>query len=164
MAIPAQSKLIRDLAAERDIDPERRREILERLDEGRVAPSLASAWIERLLTKPVLGAAIPAGRYAIVTPDELGQVDEIRFYEVDRPERGKWAGAVFVSQHSGPDSWPVRGSAKASVLQSISLDPAGACALYGREIGSCGVCGLRLTNEESRRLGIGPVCREKRGW
>lgn len=32
--------------------------------------------------------------------------------------------------------------------------------LFGREIGRCGVCGKTLTDETSRRLGIGPVCRD----
>lgn len=29
---------------------------------------------------------------------------------------------------------------------------------YGQELGSCGICGRTLTDEESRRTGIGPVC------
>ena len=32
--------------------------------------------------------------------------------------------------------------------------------LFGREIGRCGVCGKTLTDETSRALGIGPVCRD----
>jgi hypothetical protein len=32
---------------------------------------------------------------------------------------------------------------------------------YGKELGRCGVCDMPLTNEESRELGIGPVCRAK---
>lgn len=31
--------------------------------------------------------------------------------------------------------------------------------LYGQEIGQCGRCGKPLTDEESRRCGIGPTCR-----
>lgn len=31
---------------------------------------------------------------------------------------------------------------------------------YGREIGRCGICNRTLTDEESRRIGIGPVCRK----
>jgi hypothetical protein len=32
---------------------------------------------------------------------------------------------------------------------------------YGREWGVCFVCGRQLENEESVRLGIGPICRER---
>ena len=37
-------------------------------------------------------------------------------------------------------------------------------AAFGKLYGSCMICGLTLTNEESIELGIGPVCREKMGW
>lgn len=42
------------------------------------------------------------------------------------------------------------------------LDPEQA-ARFGQVYGWCGICGRTLTNEESKKLGIGPICRDKAG-
>ena len=87
-----------------------------------------------------------------------GAEGQLRFYHVDRPTEGRWAGYVFVSQQAGDDLYPVKGHARARVLLAISVDPAAASRRYGRELGVCGVCGRTLTDPESRAAGIGPVC------
>src|SRR5690606_38406913 len=85
----------------RDIPQDKRDALRSRVLDGTVTKRLASTWIERLLSKPVLRSvprglpdadAVPAGRYALRSED--GQ--RISFYRVDRPEEGKWAGWVFV--------------------------------------------------------------------
>jgi hypothetical protein len=48
-------------------------------------------------------------------------------------------------------------------IEAIKVDPKGAMRLYGQEIGQCGKCHRPLTDETSRREGIGPECR-KRGF
>lgn len=48
-------------------------------------------------------------------------------------------------------------------LVAAAGDPLTAAVRYGRETGSCSCCGKELTNKESIRLGIGPICREKFG-
>jgi hypothetical protein len=50
-----------------------------------------------------------------------------------------------------------------AVLLEAAADPLTAAIRYGRETGSCSCCGRDLTNKESIRLGIGPICREKFG-
>lgn len=50
-----------------------------------------------------------------------------------------------------------------AVLFEAAADPLTAAIRYGRETGSCSCCGRDLTNAESIRLGIGPICREKFG-
>ena len=50
-----------------------------------------------------------------------------------------------------------------AVLLEAAADPLTAAVKYGRETGSCSCCGRDLTNAESIRLGIGPICREKFG-
>jgi hypothetical protein len=50
-----------------------------------------------------------------------------------------------------------------NVLQRILFDPKSAAIRYGQEIGVCADCGRQLTNEESRKAGIGPVCAHKWG-
>lgn len=52
---------------------------------------------------------------------------------------------------------------QARVLECIA-DPAAAARAYGLETGICSCCGAELTNEESKRLGIGPICRAKWGF
>lgn len=104
-------------------------------------------------------AAVPAGRYAVDTSEGL------RFYQVDRPTEGQWAGFTFVSRLSGPDALPVKDAkARTQVLFLIAMDVKAATLRYGKEIGSCGICGVRLTTKESRDFGIGPKCRKRLGW
>lgn len=110
--------------------------------------------------KPVtVTETVPSGRYAIQF------ADSVKFYKVDNVTEGKWAGRTFVKHIAGEDEHAVRNqSQRASVLKAIAVDPEHASKLYGREIGSCGVCGRQLTDQASREVGIGPVCREKQGW
>lgn len=90
-----------------------------------------------------LAALVAPGGYAT----EVGGV--LRFFVVQVGER--------VAEQRGGDLYPLGGKDRAEALDAIRADPA-ARARYGREIGSCGVCGRALTNGESRALGIGPVC------
>lgn len=128
---------------------------------------------------------IPSGGYAL---EESKRVEywgpsrphgiwerHVTFWRVDRPEGGRWAGWLFLSRQEGPNRVAAGGlrpngtpTAKnetllrvLDVLKKIAADPFGSAQLYGRELGVCGVCGSELTNDESRALGIGPVCREK---
>lgn len=103
---------------------------------------------------------IPAGRYAVENAEGV-----LRFYEVDRPEPpSRWAGRTFVSVLASDERHPVKGEGGRAVLAKIAEDPRSAMLRYGHEIGACGRCGKLLTDEESRRIGIGPVCIGKLGW
>lgn len=98
-------------------------------------------------------ATVPAGRYAI-------EVDGVvKFYRVDRPTEGTYAGRVFVKVQAGDDMhrlpWPVQ----VATLNAIAEVGAKEASIrYGRELGVCGRCGRTLTDEESRAAGIGPIC------
>jgi hypothetical protein len=101
---------------------------------------------------------IPAGHYAVKS---LTGNNDLDFYRVDRPQEGRWAGRTFVKRIIGgnPDE-QVRGKIARQALEAIqNAGPEEAMALYGREIGQCGKCNRHLTDEKSRALGIGPVCR-----
>jgi hypothetical protein len=102
---------------------------------------------------------VPAGRYAIEFSDG------IKFYVVDRPTEGRWAGYTFVKVQASDELYPVRNpKQREGILLEIAVDPQAAMLRYGREIGKCGHCNRTLTNAESRALGIGPVCRGRMGW
>lgn len=105
---------------------------------------------------PDLEAQVPAGRYAIATPNG------VRFYRVDKPSKGNWKGWTFVKVQASDDLHPVRSVAqRTDVLRAIAIDPRAASERYGRELGVCGVCGRTLTDEASRARGIGPICESK---
>lgn len=98
---------------------------------------------------------IPEGRYAVNDPTD----GTLKFYQVDKPTKGKWAGWVFLSVFASDERFPIRDRSKKDlILATIAQDSKGAMARYGLELGICGRCGRTLTDETSRALGIGPVC------
>ncbi len=109
-----------------------------------------------------IGATVPVGRYAL--QNQGGGANSIQFYHVERPDKGRWAGKTFVKQQLGPAVERLPMAQQRAALLRISADPVGASQLYGRKLGVCGVCGLALTNEDSRAYGIGPVCRKNMGY
>lgn len=85
-----------------------------------------------------------------------------KFYWVDRPVEGRWAGYTFLKIQASDDLHSIRHlGTVADVLEAFASDVAGALARYGHELGACGVCGRTLTDAESRGRGIGPVCYSK---
>jgi hypothetical protein len=100
---------------------------------------------------------VPEGRYAADIDGEL------RFFRVQRPTEGKWAGYTFVDAQASDDYHPIRNRAhREQVLNAIGADPEAAGVRYGRELGACCRCGRTLTSEWRTR-GIGPEC-VKKGW
>lgn len=104
---------------------------------------------------------VPPGRYAVENKQ-----GELRFYivrENNHPRFKKYR-KVFV-QASDNEHFIKDRFAKQSILEAILAAGIEIATLrYGLELGVCGVCGRTLTDEDSRALGIGPICREKTGW
>lgn len=163
-----QSTFIRTLIAEKAIGSltTEQRAYLARIQGDEVDPTVAQASriIEALLAlAPVAGRGgslgalpavnVPAGRYA------LDSDDGVKFYIVDRPTEGRWAGRTFVSALASDEKYPIRNAeSRAAILAAIAEDPHGAMIRFGHEIGCCGRCGRTLTDETSREMGIGPEC------
>jgi hypothetical protein len=102
--------------------------------------------------------SIKPGRYAVEIDGTL------KFYKIDTPTEGRWAGRTFVSVQASDELYPVRNrTAREEILAVIAVDPEAAMRRYGQEIGRCGHCNRTLTDETSRRNGIGPICADK-GW
>lgn len=101
---------------------------------------------------------IPRGSYAINTADEPSRINDLTFFKLWVGDHGGWKLYVLASDNEYPAVNP------AAALEKIGQNPAEAAANYGRHIGSCGICGRTLTNDESRARGIGPVCAENWGW
>jgi thiol-disulfide isomerase/thioredoxin len=114
--------------------------------------------LEREAAKAIGIAGLREGRYAIVVDGDY------RFYRLEAGT-GKWTGAVFVVREVSDDQdLKIYGKEAFIIKQRIALDPQEAMLAYGRELKRCGHCGRNLRNPESRRLGIGPVCRAAMGW
>lgn len=135
----------------------------------------ASAFIEYALGMPEKDRTpevanqdeIPAGLYAL--PNNVLNGDQsdndISFFRVDRPTEGKWAGYTFVTRQVSDEFLRMSRRQQDEAKQAIrEFGFEAATRLYGLELGVCGVCGRTLTNAESRAGGIGPVCRQNRGW
>jgi hypothetical protein len=179
MVSEPQVKFILGLIQERDLAslaPEQI-EWLDAFDAGtQCSRRKASDIITKLLTlplKPKTAARenrtedlpeLPAGRYAVNNED-----GELRFYVLDKPTQGRWAGYTFLSVQASDEKYPIKGfAAKKTIMEKIAEDPQAAMNRYGEEIGRCGVCNRTLTNQDSRARGIGPICaakyREDYGW
>lgn len=109
----------------------------------------------------VVGAGpnrVPRGRYALDTSGHPNFINNTTFFKLWVGARNGWK--VFVQASDDEfevDFW----DKKRWVIEAIAKAPEESMALYGRELGKCGMCGRTLTNDESRELGIGPVCRSK---
>lgn len=177
----AQANFLRSLATEREIDAEAKTAILARLDDktdprypdGLLTKRRASEFIGRLKDRPkAKGQELPNrraeatdfpkvadGRYALREADGV-----VRFYKVDCPTEGRWAGRCFLSIQASDELHAIKSlGRKREVLGAIAADPIAALKLYGQELGKCGHCGRTLTDETSRAFGIGPVCRDHLG-
>lgn len=100
---------------------------------------------------------VPEGKYAVENGDGT-----LRFYGVDRPTEGKWAGFTFLAVWASDETFPIKNrETKTAILAEIACDPKAAMLRFGMEIGKCGHCGRTLTDASSRAAGIGPVCAAK---
>ena len=96
------------------------------------------------------------GRYAITIGDKL------RFFHINAPTKGKWVGFTFVKEFlGGGQKFNIRNRETRNQILGAIANDSKALARYGQELGFCGICGRELTDEVSRAIGIGPVCREK---
>lgn len=101
-----------------------------------------------------------AGSYGVKTPGDEFKNDVTFFKVWINEEYGRgWGVQMYVSD----DTSRVRLSLDTQLwaLKKIAKNPEKASRRFGLEFKRCGVCGRGLTNDLSRALGIGPVCRER---
>lgn len=119
-------------------------------------------------TKPLGGnidtvaKQVPEGRYAVET-------DVVRFYQVDKPAQGKWAGFTFVNQLVGSvGNWqriPVKKLLlKLELLKTIAENPEESARLFGQKSKHCGYCMSPLSKDRSRASGYGETCASNHGF
>jgi hypothetical protein len=135
---------------------------------GQLTSAKASLMIDLLKAQPwkaqtaTQSPQVAEGRYAL--RNVPGYDNTVAFFHVSRPTEGKWTGRTFVDQYRSDEELPVRGEGARKVLELIAADPKAAMILFGQETETCGHCGRRLTDDDSRAKGIGPVCGAKLGW
>jgi hypothetical protein len=169
-ATPNQQDFIVKLLKERDgFTLEFAARVEEALKTNELPKSKASEIIDFLLAKPMRAGTstatgnapypkVPAGHYAVTSATGNNDLD---FFRVDSPTEGKWKGYSFVKRVvGGHPEYDVKGATAKTALEAIVAAGVDASAkLYGTKIGRCYVCNRTLTDELSRSLGIGPVCR-----
>lgn len=175
-----QEAFIKKLADERHMDPDAKNRLLQLVDSGTMPTWQASQTIDWLMRQPLRTTPVaafsstpqsyspsryqplpevPEGRFAVEHEGTL------KFFIVDKPTEGKWAGRTFVKVQASDLEYPIKNPDKRlEILNLIAVDPQGAMLRYGKELGHCGHCGRTLTNEESRERGIGPICAAGLGW
>jgi hypothetical protein len=122
---------------------------LPKLRMSQVIEQLRELPWEKKGSKGSVKSDVPDGRYAVEKDDGT-----LMFYSVKAGHS-----RIFVDVWASDARWPVNSSSERSrILKAIKADP-DAGPRFGREIGRCYVCGRTLTDETSRALGIGPVCR-----
>jgi hypothetical protein len=171
-ASDAQARFITTLLADRAVPEALATATAEALASGTLSVGEASEAItllkqlprdwDKALCRPTSGGkpaapapTVAAGHYAVADADGV-----LKFYRVDCPTGGRWAGYTFVKVQASDDFFAVRGEAARAVLAAIAGD-SDAGPRYGREIGRCYRCNRTLTDAVSRSLGIGPDCRSK---
>lgn len=130
----------------------------------REASDLLSALNQCPLKPPVdLYPNVPEGKYAI--QHDSGEVE---FWEVNRPQEGKWKGYTFPSHIvGGVGDWQRMRSPRATIdhaMEIIASDPIKAASLFGYKTRSCGRCASPLSTVRSRAAGYGESCAAKVGW
>lgn len=177
MVSEAQAKWIIDIAERPSVTAEMKASLATRLEQGfakyagsqfitnykdtpkaeRVSAAKAEAIAPGASTEEIeRSEEVPAGRYAIRTDGV------VKFYKLDRPTEGRWAGYVFLKVQASDDMYPIRNRVERDrIIAEIGKDTLAAEQLYGQELGKCSRCGRTLTDETSRAYGIGPDCRNK---
>lgn len=144
----------------RDEEREKQREATKA-----AAPVIAGEGFDRML------AAFASARASGLKRPKL-RIDEFTFALAGETSKyagralfvklnGIYMGRIDLTGHWFPS--PQSSEVVSEKVKQICSDPLAAAVMHGKQTGHCSCCGLELTNEESVRLGIGPICREKWG-
>lgn len=123
-----------------------------------------AVWAEwRALAAELVALGGQHGARFAVDTDE-GATNGTAFWWIVPGRDGRYWLRQLIGGHDNPVRVRMSPEAQLAVARKIMADPKEAMLRYGRELGRCGHCFRTLTNDESRSLGIGPVCRRGKGW
>lgn len=141
-------------------------------EKTKVTESVSAHREQKGKVPPELLKLVEPGRYAV----RADAAHPYTFIRVSHPKTGNYKDAIKVqTQHADRLSapklviWP---SGKVSLYDVTIEDPLllvvadrqGAARAYAKELGRCARCGVELTDEQSRRYGIGPECIKHWPW
>ncbi len=118
------------------------------------------------VTKPdykvadALAMTVPAGLYALPRREASAAGNTVTFFKV-HPFRGGRRIVQLLGSIGAFSERPLPVQHQIFALTHIAEDAKAAAVLFGRETATCGMCGSPLTNEASRKAGIGPKCARK---
>lgn len=119
-----------------------------------------SRFIQAMLEQPRLETVsfgdfpeVAAGKYALRNED-----GDVKFYQVAKIlHEGK--PRLVYNLIGAPGEFLRRRLYRADgVMAKIAADPKAAFALFGQEVGQCGVCSSPLTQKHTRERGVGDIC------
>lgn len=172
-ATPRQRVFIENLMAERSFSTE--------TDVVINSPSEASSFIKTLLKTPkkleteqdseLLQAlsSIPKSKYAIpLSETSLDLVEEVINSEYLFVEVREYQKTLQLRRLTGSVGSFVRSRLSISdsllILSAIASNPYKYARLFGEVYACCGKCGAELTDDTSRSMFLGPVCRKSFGF
>lgn len=120
-----------------------------------MTPKLSYAEVDAMVNK------VAPGRYALRRAQATEAGNTVTFFKVFETRRGNRI--VQLVANGGMDYSEQTLSLKLQwhAARHIAEDRIAALELYGQETGTCGDCGRALSDETSRRIGRGPICRSK---
>lgn len=126
---------------------------------GSVVAFLRAARDRGLRFPKVAFLAPGGGELRLVLAGDASRNPGAVYVKVDGEYRGLVApdGTVRGSREAGAGSLSLNGELQ-QTLVAVAADPATAARAYGRLMGRCSFCGLKLTDEGSTEVGYGPIC------
>ena len=135
--------------------PARRSEVKTMQQSAPMTPHLSYAEVDAMVN------TVAPGRYALRRAQATEAGNTVTFFKVFETRRGNRI--VQLIANGGMDyteqALPLKHQWHAA--RHIAEDRIAALELYGQETGTCGDCGRALSDETSRRIGRGPICRNK---
>lgn len=167
------SQMLSDLADLGTLTDNRVAKIREWMAKGEAAKAAKAA--ERNAAAPVAGNAIKAALDNAAKHKKAPTLTLVGFTFSLATSKGANPGAVYVKGEDGTyyGKIVIDGKFLASrdcpadmvpAIIAAAADPQAAAIAYGMETIRCACCGIKLTNELSRQIGIGPICRANFGW
>lgn len=184
-ATEAQIKFVQSLLTDREVEPMYARTITTLITQGELTKHLASRAIEFMKGQPYrvkftpvetdtrrqrineVLETIPMARYAIPTSELPAMFSQrvngdLLFVRVSK-YRNRF---YFARLHGAPGAFTTSRLGMSDVLMLavlIQSDALRFTQLFAKHHSVCGACGAELTDQTSRELGLGPVCRKAFG-
>jgi hypothetical protein len=144
-------------AVERCIQRDKAREVAPAVEQANVSAARVSAAFDAAARSGLRRPRITISGFQLSLAPATGRNPGAIYVKDNGAYVGKVVGGVF---YPGRDF----NGDRLQALQSVFADPAAAARNHGLETGECSCCGRLLTDPESVRKGIGPICEGRFGW